>query len=107
VPTYQGVLDALGDDTRRHILTLLRGGPASVATLAAGLPVSRPAVSQHLRVLRENGLVDFEPYGTSNLYRLDVTGLQELRHWLDDFWGTALSSFTAYAERIHREDAQQ
>lgn len=106
MPTYQGVLDALADGSRLQILEVLQSGPASVAVLADQLPVSRPAVSQHLKVLRENGLVSFEPAGTSNLYRLDPAGFQALRRWLDDFWDQALSSFTAYAELVHREEQQ-
>ena len=104
--TYQSVLDALGEETRRQILGMLRAGPASVASLAERLPVSRPAVSQHLRVLRENGLVTYEPIGTSNLYRLDTTGLETLRVWLDGFWDAALTSFATYAELTHREEQQ-
>ena len=91
------MLDALGDPTRRRIVAELRRGPASVAQVAAVVPVSRPAVSQHLRVLRESGLVDFESAGTRNVYRLKPDGLAELRQWLDDFWGTALDGFEQYA----------
>ena len=104
--TYQGVLEALAEHTRLKILQVLQSGPASVAMLADRLPVSRPAVSQHLKVLRENGLVSYEAAGTSNLYRLDPAGFQTLRRWLDDFWDEALSSFTAYAELVHREEEQ-
>jgi DNA-binding transcriptional ArsR family regulator len=73
--------------------------PCSVAELADGLPVSRPAVSQHLKVLRESGLVDFESTGTRNLYRLEGRGVQELRAWLDRFWDTALERYAALARR--------
>ena len=69
--------------------------------------MSRPAVSQHLRVLRENALVTYETAGTSNVYRLDPAGLQTLRAWLDDFWGDALSSFAAYAELAHTKEQEQ
>jgi DNA-binding transcriptional ArsR family regulator len=106
VPTYQGVLEALAEETRRQILGILQAGPAGVASLAERLPVSRPAVSQHLRVLRENGLVTYESAGTSNVYRLDTAGLESLRQWLDGFWDAALSSFTAYAELTHRKEQQ-
>ena len=95
--TYETVLDALGDPTRRRIVDALRRGPASVADVAAVLPVSRPAVSQHLRVLRDCGLVDFESAGTRNLYRLKPDGLAELQAWLDGFWGAALDSFERHA----------
>lgn len=96
--TYH-VLDALGDPTRRHILELLGSGPAPVGELAARLPISRPAVSQHLRVLEESGLVAHESVGTRNIYRVAPQGLTALRRWLDDFWATALDSFASYAEQ--------
>jgi len=95
------VLDALGDPSRRQILDLLRQGPLPVGELAAGLPISRPAVSQHLRVLEECGLVAHESVGTRNLYRVAPEGLVALRQWLDDFWGSALDSFAEYARREH------
>jgi len=77
------VLDALGDPTRRAILeTLRRGGPSSVGGLAERIPVSRPAISQHLKVLGAVGLVDHESRGTRHIYRVDRTGLDELRAWL-------------------------
>jgi DNA-binding transcriptional ArsR family regulator len=101
VETYEAVLDALGDRTRRRILHRLRAGPVSVGELAATLPVSRPAVSQHLTVLRRSGLVSYEELGTRNVYRLDPAGLTELRAWLDGFWETALDR---YADRV-RDDS--
>ena len=100
--TYEAVLDALGDRTRRQIVHRLRAGPVSVGELAAALPVSRPAVSQHLTVLRRSGLVRFEEIGTRNVYRLDPAGLAELRDWLDGFWETALDR---YAERVRQDSA--
>jgi DNA-binding transcriptional ArsR family regulator len=100
VETYEAVLEALGDRTRRQIVHRLRAGPLSVGELAAALPVSRPAVSQHLTVLRRSGLVRYEERGTRNVYRLDPAGLSELRAWLDDFWEAALDR---YAQRV-RED---
>jgi DNA-binding transcriptional ArsR family regulator len=90
------VLDALGDGTRRKILTCLKAGPASVGELAKQLPVSRPAISQHLGVLRRSDLVTFTTHGTRNVYRLDPDGLESLRSWLDDFWSEVLSSFAAH-----------
>jgi len=78
-------LDALGDPTRRQVFELLRGGPRSVGELAAGLPVSRPAVSQHLRVLEEAGLVSHWREGTRHVYELDRAGVAELRSWVDGF----------------------
>jgi DNA-binding transcriptional ArsR family regulator len=88
-----GVLDALGDPTRRQIFESLRGGPRSVGELAGGLPVSRPAVSQHLRVLKQAGLVRDRKDGTRRLYRVDPGGLAGLRDYFDGFWGEALARF--------------
>jgi DNA-binding transcriptional ArsR family regulator len=101
VGTYEAVLDALGDRTRRQIVHQLRAGPSSVGELAAAMPVSRPAISQHLAVLRRSGLVSYTESGTRNVYRLDLAGLGELRAWLDGFWDTALDR---YAQRV-RDDA--
>lgn len=97
-----GVLDALGDPTRRQIFESLRGGPRSVGELANGLPVSRPAVSQHLRVLREAGLVSDRKEGTRRLYRVDPGGLAGLRDYFDGFWGDALARF---ADEARKEQA--
>jgi DNA-binding transcriptional ArsR family regulator len=97
VATYEQVLDALGDRTRRQIVEVLRGGPVAVGDLAERIPVSRPAISQHLKVLQACRLVDYEPVGTRHLYQLDPTGLRELRAWLDDFWDGALGRFARYA----------
>jgi DNA-binding transcriptional ArsR family regulator len=102
VGTYEAVLDALGDRTRRQIIHHLRAGPSSVGDLAAALPVSRPAVSQHLTVLRRSGLVSYEELGTRNVYRLDPAGLTELRSWLDSFWEAALDS---YADRVRADSS--
>jgi DNA-binding transcriptional ArsR family regulator len=94
------VLDALGDPTRRAILeTLRRGGPSSVGGLAERIPVSRPAISQHLKVLGAVGLVDHESRGTRNIYRVDRTGLDDLRAWLDQFWSEALGAYVDYIQR--------
>ena len=101
VETYEAVLEALGDRTRRQIVNRLRVGPASVGELAAAMPVSRPAVSQHLTVLRRSGLVSYSELGTRNVYRLNPAGLSELRAWLDGFWEAALDR---YAQRV-REDS--
>lgn len=100
--TYEAVLDALGDRTRRRIIQRLRAGPSSVGELAAALPVSRPAVSQHLTVLRSSGLVSYEEHGTRNVYRLDPAGLAELKSWLDSFWQAALDS---YADRVRADSS--
>jgi DNA-binding transcriptional ArsR family regulator len=99
VTTNGHPLDALGDPTRRQIFELLRSGPRSVGELADGLPVSRPAVSQHLRVLEDVGLVSHQRNGTRNLYELDSAGVSVLRDWVDGFWSEALARFKAAAER--------
>ena len=99
VPTYGDALDALGDPTRRAVFERLRRGPSPVGRLAAGLPVSRPAVSQHLRVLREAGLVEEERAGTQRVYRVAPRGLVALRRYLDGFWEEALDAFKAEAEK--------
>ena len=100
--TYRSPMDALGDPTRRAIFERLSSGPLSVGEIAAELPVSRPAVSQHLRVLREAGLVTERRNGTRRLYRLDPDGLGELRRYVEDFWTDALVAFKAEAERERR-----
>lgn len=97
--TYANALVALADPTRRHVFEQLRGGPKSVGAIAATLPVSRPAVSQHLKVLREARLVDDRPDGPRRLYFIDPRGLGALRAWLDGFWDEALAAFRAEAER--------
>jgi DNA-binding transcriptional ArsR family regulator len=94
----QRQLDALGDVTRRALIERLRLGPMPVGELARGLPVSRPAVSQHLRVLKEARLVRVENAGTRNFYRLDRDGFVALRSYLDKFWGEALEAFKAKVE---------
>src|SRR5256714_11777976 len=100
--TYRSPMDALGDPTRRAIFERLRSEPVAVGEIAAELPVSRPAVSQHLRVLKEAGLVTERRNGTRRLYRLDPDGLGELRRYVEDFWTEALASFKAEAERERR-----
>jgi DNA-binding transcriptional ArsR family regulator len=92
-------MDALGDPTRRAVFERLRGGPMAVGELAAGLPVSRPAVSQHLRVLRQAGLVSERREGTRRLYRAEPRALAELRSYFDDFWVRALDAYRDEVER--------
>jgi DNA-binding transcriptional ArsR family regulator len=99
VSTNGLVLDALGDPTRRQIFDALRRGPQSVGELAGGLPVSRPAVSQHLRVLKDAGLVIDRKDGTRRLYRVDPSGLAGIREYFDSFWGEALERFAAEARK--------
>jgi DNA-binding transcriptional ArsR family regulator len=95
VGTYQHAraLDALGDPTRRAILELLRDGPRPVGELAEALPVSRPAVSQHLAVLKAAGLVSDRAAGRRRLYAVDPAGLDALRAYLEGLWGQALASY--------------
>jgi len=93
------MFDALGDPTRRRVLELVRDhGPTPVGAIAASLPVSRPAVSQHLRVLEAAGLVASVKDGTRHLYTVEPDGLAELRLWLDGFWDDALARFKRVAE---------
>lgn len=96
---YAIALAALADPTRRAVFERLRGGPKGVGEIAAALPVSRPAVSQHLKVLKAAGLVADEARGTARIYRIHADGLRELRNWLDGFWDDALTNFKAHAER--------
>jgi DNA-binding transcriptional ArsR family regulator len=101
---YRTAMDALGDPTRRAIFEQLRRGPRAVGEIASELPVSRPAVSQHLRVLKDAGLVTERREGTRRLYRLDPDGLGELRAYFDGFWTEALAGFKAAAEREQRRN---
>jgi DNA-binding transcriptional ArsR family regulator len=95
--------DALGDATRRAIFEQLADGPKAVSELARELPVSRPAVSQHLKVLKEAGLVIDEADGTRRLYRLDPRGLDALRAYVDRFWTHALAAFKEAVENPGKE----
>jgi len=90
--------EALGDPTRRQIFERLAKGPLPVGAIAAGLPISRPAVSQHLRVLKEARLVVDRQEGTRRHYQVDTTGVEAMRRYLDRFWDRALASFKAAAE---------
>jgi DNA-binding transcriptional ArsR family regulator len=91
--------DALGDPTRRHVFASLRQGSRSVGQIAEGMDVSRPAVSQHLKILKGAGLVAVRSEGTRRLYSVDAAGIEALRSWLDGFWHDALSAFKKAAER--------
>ncbi len=86
-------ITALADPTRRRVFELVAGGPRSVAALVRELPVSQPAVSQHLKVLKAARLVRSEPRGASNIYHIDPAGLGEIRRWLDGLWEAALQGF--------------
>ena len=92
-------LSAIADPTRRQVFERLAEGPRSVGELAQGLPVTRPAVSQHLKVLKEAGLVAARADGARRIYEIDPHGLGVLRAWLDQFWGDALAAFKAEAEK--------
>lgn len=92
------VLAALADPTRRAIVERLASGPRSVGEIAAGMSVSRPAVSQHLKILKEAWVVTDHAEGTRRVYQIDPAGLGVIRQWLDRFWDAALESFRAEAE---------
>ncbi|WP_309604986.1 metalloregulator ArsR/SmtB family transcription factor [Phenylobacterium sp.] len=94
---------ALADPTRRAVFERLADGPRAVGELARDLPVSRPAVSQHLKVLREAGLVTDRPDGARRVYQIDPQGLGQIRAWLDRFWDEALEAFKAEVERTEVE----
>src|SRR3954464_6922165 len=96
-------MTALGDPTRRAIFEHLAAGPSSVGALAAGMPVSRPAVSQHLKVLKDAGLVLDRPMGNRRIYSLDPDGVGALRAYFDRFWNQALGAFKQAAERRDEE----
>ncbi len=102
-PVQEAMLDALGDRTRRRILDRLTQGPQPVVEIARGLPVSRPAVSQHLKVLKEAGLVSDHAEANRRLYALDPDGLATLRAFLDRFWRDALERFVDAAEGRQRQ----
>jgi len=99
VTAYQSrQFDALGDATRRAILDRLLNGPVSVGTLSHAFPISRPAISQHLRILKDAQLVTDTAQGTSRLYRLNPEGFESVRQYLDRFWEIALDAFKKKAE---------
>lgn len=95
---YQATLEVLADPTRRMLVERLRAGPLAVGELAASVPVSRPAVSKHLRLMKEAGVVRMTEEGTRNLYELDLAAFDEVRRYLDGFWDASLASFKRAAE---------
>jgi DNA-binding transcriptional ArsR family regulator len=97
--TYETLFAALADPTRRRIFERLRAGPHPVNALAAHMSVSRPAVSQHLKALKDAGLVRERAEGTRRIYSIRQEGLMELRRWLDNFWDAALDAFKAEVEK--------
>jgi DNA-binding transcriptional ArsR family regulator len=104
---YGNALAVLADPTRREVFERLRSGPRAVNLLAAGLPVSRPAVSQHLKALKDAGLVEEHSEGVRRIYSLRREGLMELRDWLDSFWGDALEAFKLEAEKAHKSSGKK
>ena len=98
---------ALGDPTRRAIFERLASAPSAVGELAAGMPVTRPAVSQHLKVLKEAGLVTETPEGTRRIYRIDPRGIAAMREYLDRHWERTLSAFQAFADEQPDEETEQ
>jgi DNA-binding transcriptional ArsR family regulator len=100
--TYDKAFAALADPSRRRLVEQLRAGPMPVGQLARHMPVSRPAVSQHLKVLKEAGLVADRAEGTRRVYYIDPNGLGPLRAWLDQFWDEALGAFQAAAEQTNQ-----
>jgi DNA-binding transcriptional ArsR family regulator len=100
------VFAALHDPTRRAVFERLRDGPRPVGDIARGLPVTRPAVSQHLKVLKEAGLVADRSEGTRRIYFIDPKGLGAMRVWLDQFWEAALAAFAAEVERSEKKEKQ-
>src|SRR5437660_12221537 len=101
------VFSALHDPTRRAVLDRLRNGPKPVGEIARGLPVTRPAVSQHLKVLKEAGLVADRSEGTRRIYYIDPKGLGAMRAWLDQFWEAALAAFAAEVERSEKSKKEE
>jgi DNA-binding transcriptional ArsR family regulator len=99
MPDAATALTALADPTRRQIFERLASGPCAVGEIARGLPVTRPAVSQHLAVLKSAGLVRDQAEGTRRIYEIDPKGLGMIRKWLDQFWDQALASFKEEVER--------
>ena len=102
VSSYAKAFNALGDPTRRVIFEKLRASPLAVVDIAEGLPVSRPAVSQHLKVLREAKLISIHRQGARNICRIDQQGILAMRNYLDHFWDEALAAFKSAAERAER-----
>jgi DNA-binding transcriptional ArsR family regulator len=102
---YGEAIAALADPPRRAVFERLRGGPRPVVEIARGLPVSRPAVSQHLRVLKEAGLVRERRAGTRNYYSVNGDGLIDLREYFEKFWDEALAAFKEAAEKGAKDES--
>jgi DNA-binding transcriptional ArsR family regulator len=104
---YGTALQCLSDPTRRRVFERLRSGPLAVGAIAKGLPVTRPAVSQHLKALKEAGLVRDRAEGARRVYYIDPDGLGELRRWLDQFWDDALEAFRREAEALNAKETRK
>ena len=104
---YGNALAALADPTRRRVFERLKSGPRAVGDIALGMPVSRPAVSQHLKALKEAGLVADRAEGARRVYFIDPQGLGALRRWLDQFWDDALEAFRREAEALNAKEARK
>ena len=104
--TYKDPFNALGDPTRRKLFERIRQGPCTVNELAAVVSVSQPAVSQHLKVLRESQLVRVEKQGQRRIYHLNPEGLAEMRRYVDEMWDDALRAFAAEAEKRARAEKE-
>ena len=102
---YDAIFDALGDPTRRAILDRLREGPKPVVEIARGLPVGRPAVSQHLKVLKQAGLVTDQAAGTRRIYAVDTEGIATVRDYAQSFWSAALTRYARAARRATEANA--
>lgn len=102
---YGQAIAALADPTRRAVFERLRGGPRPVVEIARGLPVSRPAVSQHLRVLKDAGLVRERRQGTRNFYSINGDGLAELREYFENYWDEALAAFKEAVEKGESDES--
>jgi DNA-binding transcriptional ArsR family regulator len=106
--TYaERAFDALGDPTRRAVLKRLRGSARSVSEIAEGMEVSRPAVSQHLKILKEARLVTVHAVGTRRVYAVDASGIVSLQKWLEGFWDETLTAFKTVAEREATKEKNQ
>ncbi|WP_341366495.1 metalloregulator ArsR/SmtB family transcription factor [Yoonia sp. BS5-3] len=104
--TYEDTITALADPTRRDIIDRLRSGPLAVGAIADGMPISRPAVSQHLRVLSDAGLLTVTPSGNRRLYAIAPDGVDELRRYLDTLWDDALAAFGRAAAEKAKESSK-
>ncbi len=106
-PVSSAALDALGDSTRRTIVEILAAGPASVQAIADRLPISRPAVSRHLRLLKEASLVADDPVGTQRVYRLRPEGVDAIRAYFEQLWGDATARYRIAVENLDRDPAPE